>query len=104
MNFRYFACPVCKKFTSAGYRWAYWCLEHPGLVEPNKPVDIGALLSASEYWQPPLDRDSTWLYEEVFPLVKAFLSEHADHRIIFVESGDFFDREDFDSWVEIEKR
>jgi hypothetical protein len=103
MNFRYFACPSCKKFTSAGYRWAYWHLEHPGLVEPNKPVDIRALLDASDYWQPPLESDSAWLYEEVFPLVKAFLSEHSGHRIIFVESGDFFDREDFDSWVEIEK-
>lgn len=66
-------------------------------------MDIGALLEANEFWLPPLGPDSTWLYEEVFPLVKAFLLEHGDHGIIFVESGNFFDRDDFYSWVEIEK-
>lgn len=103
MNFRYFACPRCKTYTSAGYRWAYWHLEHDGLVESNKPINLSAILNASAYWNPPLEPESSWLYEEVLPLVRAFLSEHTDHEVIHVESGDFFGREDFESWVEIEK-
>jgi len=102
MNFRYFACPICKIYTSAGYRWAYWHLEHPGLVVPNKEVNLAELLAANEYWHPPADPDSNWLYEEVFPLVKSFLLEHADHGIIFVDSGDLFGIEDLDSWLELE--
>lgn len=102
MNFRYFACPVCKKYTSAGYRWAYWHLEHPGLVAPNVRVDIPLVLQANEYWHPPEEPESTWLYEGVFPYVKKFLSEHGAHGVIFVESGGFFGIEDFDSWIELD--
>lgn len=101
MNFRYFACPVCRKFSSAGYRWAYWQLEHTGLVTPNSPVDIAALLAATSYWSPPVEANSLWLYKEVLPCVKTFLYEHTGHGIIFVDSGDFFGIEDFDEWIEI---
>lgn len=103
MNSRYFACPLCKRFTSAGYRWAYWHLEHPAIVEPNKPVNVAAVLGANAYWNPPLEQQSAWLYDDVFPLVRAFLSEHGGHGIIFAESGSFFEIEDFDSWIEIER-
>lgn len=102
MNFRYFACRVCKTYTNAGYRWAYWHLEHPGLVRPNMLVEVPLISQANDYWHPPGGADSRWLYERVFPTVKKFLSEHCDHGIIFVESGDFFALEDFDSWVELE--
>ena len=103
MNFRYFACPTCKTYTNAGYRWAYWNLEHPGLVEPNMPVDVSSVLQADKYWHPPDGADSKWLYEGVLPAVKEFLSEHYDHGILFVESGDFFALEDFEAWIELEK-
>jgi hypothetical protein len=102
MNFRYFACPTCRKYTSAGYRWTYWELEHCGLVEPNKPVDVAAVIGASKYWHPPAGPNSSWLYEGVFPLVKTFLAEHREHGIIYVESGEFFSTDDFESWSEIE--
>jgi hypothetical protein len=102
MNDRFFACPKCKTFTSAGYRWAYWLLEHTGVVELNGLVSVAKVLNATDYWQPPLDEQSAWLNEQVFPLVRVFLSEHADHGILYVESGDFFGRMDFESWVEIE--
>lgn len=102
MNFRYFACPTCRKYTSAGYRWAYWELEYPGLVEPNKSVDVAAVLCASKYWNPPADSGSNWLYEEVLPLVKTFLAEHCEHGIVYGESGDFFGIDDSESWSEIE--
>ncbi len=102
MNFRYFACPTCRKYTSAGYRWAYWELEIPGIVEPNNPVDVTAVIGASKYWKPPAESNSNWLYEEIFPLVNAFLVEHCEHGIIYVESGDFFGIDDFESWSEIE--
>lgn len=103
MNFRYFACPICREYTSAGYRWAYWQLEHRGFVEPNKPVDLAVLLGADKYWHPPSEPDSAWLYEEIFPVVRTFLSVHQEHGIIFVESGDFFGIEDFESWIKTGK-
>lgn len=102
MNFRYFACPTCRKYTSAGYRWAYWQLEHPGFVVPNKSVDLVAVIGASEYWNPPVEPDSSWLYDGVFPLVRFFLAEHREHGIVYVESGGFFGIDDFESWDEIE--
>ena len=102
MNFRYFACQDCKTYTSAGYRWAYWKLEHPGIVQPGAVVDVPDVLNASDYWNPPQDDGSSWLYEGVFPLVRAFFSEHHRHKLAYVESCSFFGIEDFDDWVEIE--
>lgn len=102
MNFRYFACPRCRTYTSAGYRWAYWSLEEKGIVAPMQVVDLEKLLGVSDYWNPPHEPQSEWLYEQVFPLVKEFLSEHQSHGIIYVESGEFFGLEDIDSWLEIE--
>jgi hypothetical protein len=102
MNDRFFACPKCKTYTSAGYRWAYWLLERTGIVEINGLVNFTNVLSAKDYWNPPPSEQSAWLNEQVFPLVRVFLSEHADHGILYFESGDFFGLEDFESWVEIE--
>jgi hypothetical protein len=101
MNSRYFACPKCKTYTSAGYRWAYWLLEHKGLVEPNRSVDVVAIQAAEDYWNPPCEPQSDWLYKQILPTVRAFLSEHAAHDILYVESGEFFGRDDFESWLEI---
>ena len=102
MNFRYFACEACKAYTDAGYRWAYWNLEHPGIVRAGAAVDVPNVLNASDYWNPPRDDESSWLYGNVFPVVRAFFSEHQGHRITYVESGSFFGLEDFDDWLEIE--
>ena len=104
MNFRYFACQDCKTYTDAGYRWAYWKLEHPGIVQADAAVDVPSVLNAADYWNPPLDDESLWLHERVFPVVRAFFSEHHAHKISYVESGSFFGIEDFDDWREIEKK
>jgi hypothetical protein len=101
MNWRYFACPECRKFTSAGYRWAYWSLEHPGIVEPDHAVNTAAVNAKEEYWQPPRDRDSEWLYERIFPTVRLFFEDHEAHGIVYLESGTFFGREDFESWQQV---
>ena len=66
------------------------------------PVDIPVVLQAHEYWHPPEEPNRTWLYEEIFPQVKKFFSEHYEHGVLFVESGDFFGIEDFESWVELD--
>ena len=52
MNDRYFGCRQCRTYVDAGYRWAYWQLEEPGLVAIGEPVSIDAIFSATEYWSP----------------------------------------------------
>jgi hypothetical protein len=101
MNDRYFACPACRIYTSAGYRWAYWSLEHAGIVRPNLPIDVASVQAHSEYWHPETGPDTDWLYSGVFPLVRAFFEEHNSHGILYVESGDFYDIEDFEAWREL---
>jgi hypothetical protein len=75
---------------------------YSGLVEPNKPVNLVAVIAANEYWTPPVEPGSAWLYEGVLPLVRSFFAEHKDHGIVYVESGDFFGIDDFEPWDEIE--
>lgn len=104
MNSRYFACQDCKTYADAGYRWAYWTLEHPGIVQANAVVDVSSVLNAVAYWNPPKDDENSWLHERVFPIVRAFFSKHHAHKVTFVESGSFLGIEDFDDWLEIEKR
>jgi hypothetical protein len=89
MNNLYFACSDCKTYTDAGYRWAYSTLEDTGLVQQGNPVSITAILAAEEYWNPPLEEASRWLYDEVLPGVRVFLEEHKKHRVIFAEAEGF---------------
>jgi hypothetical protein len=58
MNCRYFACADCKQYIDAGYRWAYWLLEHPGIVRLGEPVSASAVLATADYWTPPPDEQS----------------------------------------------
>ncbi|HLG15088.1 MAG TPA: hypothetical protein VJH03_11380 [Blastocatellia bacterium] len=89
MNNLYFACTDCKIFVDAGYRWALWFLQDPGVVEPGKPVSVESVLSAEEYWNPPRTEASSWLYKEVLPSVRRFLIEHRRHRVVFGNTSDF---------------
>lgn len=100
MNFRYFACMDCKLYTDAGYRWAYWTLENPGIVHTDTAVDVSNVLSTSAYWNPPQDDKSSWLCETIFPLVRAFFNNHHGHKVVYVESGSLFGIDNFDEWVE----
>lgn len=85
----YFACTDCKVYVDAGYRWAAWSLEEPGIVKRGKPVSVDRVLSAREYWTPAKTDGAQWLYNEVLPSVRRFLEEHRCHRVVFGNTGDF---------------
>ena len=90
----YFACTDCKVYVDAGYRWAAWWLEEPGIVKRGKLVVVDSVLSAREYWNPGNTDGAQWLYTEVLPSVRRFLDEHRFHRIVFGNTGDFLSLDD----------
>ncbi len=102
MNCRHFGCKHCRKYVDAGYRWAYWTLEEPGIVALNTAVDVAAVVAREEYWSPPLEELSAWLYSEVLPTVRYFLADHAEHGVLYLDSDFIFDpeREGW-GWVEL---
>ena len=102
MNHLFFACTDCKIYIDAGYRWAYWELEHAGVVSRQAPVNVDAVLAAEKYWNPPRDEDTRWLYETVFPTVREFLRDHKHHRIVFGEAEEFapINDPDYLTWME----
>jgi len=93
MNSIFFVCTDCKKYTDAGYRWAYWTLQHPGIVSLGKPFSADAVFVATEYWNPPPEEGASWLIKDVLPTVRDFLMEHKQHKLIFSDldvDGDVF--------------
>jgi hypothetical protein len=93
MNSIFFVCTDCKKYTDAGYRWAYWTLEKPGIVNLGKPFSADAVFAATEYWNPPPEEGARWLIDDVLPTVRDFLTEHKQHKLIFSDldvDGDVF--------------
>ena len=103
MNNLYFACTDCKVYLDAGYRWAYWLLEEPGVVSRGQPVSVDAVLSAKGYWTPSRTESADWLYEKVLPSVRHFLERHKNHPIIYGNLADFLsvDGEDFLDWLQL---
>lgn len=99
----YFACTDCKVYVDAGYRWAAWCLEEPGVVKRGKVVVVDSVLSAREYWTPGKTDGAQWLYSEVLPSVRRFLNEHRFHRIVFGNTGDFLSLDDSSllDWMQV---
>lgn len=89
MNCLYFACADCKRYIDAGYRWAYWQLQHPGIVRVGEAVSPSAVLAAGDYWSPPRDEHSDWLLREVLPAVRRFFTEHREHRLLFLQEEHF---------------
>ena len=89
MNNLYFACADCKVYVDAGYRWAYWELEKAGIVSRNQMVSVEAVLGADSYWNPPLEDSSNWLYQEIFPTLREFLSTHRFHKVVFGQEEEF---------------
>lgn len=87
----YFACADCKVYVDAGYRWAMWRLEEPGLVVRGKPVIVDSVLSATAYWTPVHAESSDWLYTEVLPSVRRFLQEHRQHKVVYGNTADFME-------------
>lgn len=91
MNDRYFACRTCKTFLDAGYRWCYWELEHPGIIQLGERVDVDRVLSHAPYWDAPADSPSDWLSKEVLPSVRQFFADHAGHDIVYWQIDDLPD-------------
>src|SRR4051812_24157981 len=93
MNERLFGCPRCRTYTDAGYRWAYWLLEEPGIVIVGKPVSVDNVNAAVDYWNPPPEEQSEWLVKQILPQVKRYLAVHRDHGIVYIEDDLVFDPE-----------
>ena len=103
MNCRYFACPNCRLYIDAGYRWAYWQIEHTEHVRLGEGVDIASLLSCNGYFHPPQGEKSSWLCDEVLPAVREFLVQHQDHGIVYIEEGHIYAEDSlYFNWKEIE--
>ena len=103
MNNLFFACKDCRTYVDAGYRWALWSLEEPGLVTRDRPVSVESVLSAREYWTPPGTAGADWLRTEVLPSVRRFLEEHRCHHIVFGNTSDFLspDGDGFLDWMQV---
>jgi len=99
----YFACTECKVYVDAGYRWAAWRLEEPGIVARGKPVSIDAVISAREYWTPFETEGASWLYTEVLPSVRRFLEEHKCHGVVYGNTSDFLTSasDGFLDWMQV---
>jgi hypothetical protein len=88
----------------AGYRWAYWVLEDPGLVAIGERIDAPRLLACHEYWNPPPDEQSPGLIVEILPRVRRYLEAHRDHGVIYLEDDLVFDPDGpCHGWAEIEE-
>lgn len=102
MNDRYFGCRQCRTYVDAGYRWAYWQLEEPGLVAIGEPVSIDAVFSATEYWSPQGDDNNRWLTVDVLPRVRRYLNTHRHHAVIYIELDMIIDPSGLcASWTEL---
>jgi len=99
----YFACTDCKVYVDAGYRWAVWHLEEPGIVKRGRPVAVDSVLSASAYWNPARTYGADWLYVEVLPSARRFLKEHEGHQIVFGNTADFLSPggDDLLDWMQV---
>jgi len=93
MNNLYFACIDCKVYVDAGYRWALWSLEEPGIVKRGIPISVDSVFAASEYWTPWNTGSAEWLQSEVLPSVRRFLEEHRKHRLVFGNTADFLSQD-----------
>jgi hypothetical protein len=103
MNCVYFACPQCQSYIDAGYRWAYWTLEEPGIVQQPELVPVERILSATEYWGIDDSPESAWLREKVLPKVRSFLLEHQQHETVYVDEQWIYGREEEgQEWSEVE--
>jgi hypothetical protein len=91
MNSRYFGCKDCETYTDAGYRWAFWLLEEPGIVQLGQSVTAEAILSVAKYWDPPAEDRSEWLCRRILPRVRRFLTAHQNHRLTYIEADSIFD-------------
>lgn len=103
MNCVYFACPRCRSYIDAGYRWAYWALEEPGVVKETENVQVDRVFAASDYWNIDDSSQSAWLRDGVLPKVRKFLLEHHAHTILYVNEFWIYAKEESgEAWAEVE--
>jgi hypothetical protein len=102
MNSVYVACQECKVYLDAGYRWAYWTLDHAGVVQPGHPTTSQTILAADAYWNPPSE-GGQWLYDTIFPALRLFLAAHTTHTLTYGVIEDFIPDIEADHflWMEI---
>src|SRR5689334_15711781 len=102
MNDLYFACRTCKNYHDAGYRWCYWTLGHPGMVQRGQLVNLNAVWNASEYWSGISESD--WL-RQLLPKVRTFLEHHQAHEVMYGEGQEIRvvalneDDDEFVNWL-----
>lgn len=84
MNCVYFLCRDHGEYVDAGYRWAYWQLEHTGIVELGAVVDVPSLLNAKDYWNFQEKEQSSYL-DDLLPRVRRFLNDHSGHQLLYVD-------------------
>ena len=103
MNNLFFACRDCKTYIDAGYRWVHWQLEEPRILDRVSSVNVQSVLAAPNYWNPPKDEGSRWLYEEVLPAVRQFLLDHLSHHVAFGEEEEFapIQSDDYFDWMQV---
>ncbi|MFC1611263.1 hypothetical protein ACFL6C_09900 [Myxococcota bacterium] len=84
MNSRYFICERRHIYIDAGYRWAYWQLEEPGVVTLGRQVAVQNVLKRRAYWNPADAEKSDWLMT-LLPKVEAFLREYENEQIVYAD-------------------
>lgn len=103
MNNRYFACPACREYIDAGYRWAYWALEETGVVTENEIVDVAKVLACEDYWNVPADEWAEELAYRLLPAVRRFLEKHRDHWVFYLNADVIWEEASLVyNWTEIE--
>jgi hypothetical protein len=99
MNDHFFNCHDCRVYVEAAYRWGYSNLVQVGPVVEYKPVDVDAVLSAGEFWNPPETSEHAWI-RDALPRIRDFLITHRNHKITYS------DRQEIDNvncgfdWIE----
>ena len=102
MNGVFFLCTDENVYVDAGYRWAYWKLEHTGIIEKNKIIDIKEVLASKEYWSD-LEQEGkkNELFQKTLPLVKAFFLKYLRNTIIYVDEEFIYEHEENNKLKEI---
>lgn len=102
MNARLFGCAKCRTYVDAGYRWAYWLLEDPGVVMIGKPVDAERLLALDEYWNPPPGERNPRLADEILRRARRYLDAHREHGVVYLQDDMVLDPDGAcHDWLEI---
>lgn len=82
---RFFACTDCRIFVNAGGRCVRG-LEAREVVRVGGAVDADRVLGEAGYWDDPAEIYPDWRREVLDP-VRSFLTEHAEHGVVFFDEA-----------------